>query len=157
MPDPLEYPDRPIVSVGGVVVKNGRALLIRRGKPPLEDRWSIPGGALELGETLSEGVHRELKEETGLDVRVGALIEVFERVFRDDSGRAQYHYVILDYLCEVSGGNARAGGDAREVAWVKEDELARYSLTAAVTQVLRKAFALALERAPDPNREPRPI
>jgi ADP-ribose pyrophosphatase YjhB (NUDIX family) len=84
---------------------------------------------------------------------VGALIEVFERVFRDDSGRAQFHYVILDYLCEVSGGNARAGGDAREVAWVKEDELARYSLTAAVTQVLQKAFALALKRASEQNRE----
>src|SRR5262249_30359449 len=96
-----EYPERPIVGVGGVVIENDRALLIRRGSAPLLGEWSIPGGMLEVGETISEGVQRELLEETALEVKVLDLIEVFERVTRDADGRSKYHFVILDYLCEV--------------------------------------------------------
>src|SRR5580693_1532186 len=103
-----EYPDRPIVGVGGVVISNGRVLLIRRGNPPLEGEWSIPGGTLEVGETLPEAVKRELAEETGIEVRVGEMIEALERIFLDPQGRSKYHYVILDYLCEMTGGNAHA-------------------------------------------------
>jgi 8-oxo-dGTP diphosphatase len=141
-----EYPERPLVGVGGVVIENGRALLIRRGSPPLQGEWSIPGGMLEVGETLMDGVKRELGEETGIEVRVLELIEVFERIFRDGSGRPQYHFIILDYLCERVDGEVRAGGDVTDAAWAGEEELERYSLTPTATRVLRKAFQMAEER-----------
>ena len=96
MPSPREYPERPLVGVGGVIIAGGRTLLIRRGGPPLEGQWSIPGGMLELGETIEEGVRRELAEETGIEVRVLDLIEVFERVIPGEGGRTRYHFVILD-------------------------------------------------------------
>ena len=111
-----EYPEKPIVGVGGVVIEDGRALLIRRGNEPLMGQWSIPGGTLELGETLAEGTVRELKEETGLEVRVLELIEVFERInfghgadenpgpLLRKSKRPRFHFVIVDYLCERISG-----------------------------------------------------
>ena len=151
-----EYPDRPVVGVGGVVIDAGRALLIRRGSAPLQGEWSIPGGALEIGETLEQGVVRELAEETGLEVRMLDLIEVFERIFPapakadgtpGDPLHPQYHFVILDYLCEVRGGALKAGSDALEFAWAREDELAKFDLTVAATRVVRKAFAMTRERA----------
>jgi 8-oxo-dGTP diphosphatase len=151
-----EYPAHPLVGVGGVVIDNERALLIRRGGPPLEGEWSIPGGMLELGETLEQGVARELAEETGLEVNVLEIIEVLERIFPalpgadgtpGDPARPQYHFVILDYLCEARGGTLRAGSDAREFAWAREEELAKFSLTTAATRVLRKAFTMARARA----------
>jgi 8-oxo-dGTP diphosphatase len=151
-----EYPEHPLVGVGGVVIEDGRALLIRRGSPPLEGTWSIPGGMLELGETLTQGVARELAEETGLEVNVVELIEVFERIFPappnadgtpGDASRPQYHFVILDYLCELRGGTLCAASDALEFAWAREEELLKFDLTVAVTRVLRKAFARAHERA----------
>jgi 8-oxo-dGTP diphosphatase len=150
-----EYPDRPVVGVGGVVIDKQRALLIRRASQPLQGQWSIPGGVLELGETLTQGVARELEEETGLQVNVHELIEVFERIFPappnadgapGDPSRPQYHFVILDYLCEMRGGTLRAGSDARDFAWAREEELVNFDLTTAATRVLRKAFALARER-----------
>ncbi len=151
-----EYPEQPLVGVGGVVIENERALLIRRGAPPMEGQWSIPGGMLELGETLTQGVARELAEETGLEVNVLDIIEVLERIFPalpgadgapGDAARPQYHFVILDYLCEARGGTLCAGSDAREFAWAREDELVKFELTAAATRVLRKAFSMARARA----------
>lgn len=146
-----EFPERPIVGVGGVVIHEGRALLIRRGTEPLKGQWSIPGGTLELGETIAAGVKRELREETGLEVRVVELIEVFERIFPavrpGSASRPRYHFVILDYLCERTGGEARPGSDATEVAFAREDELEHYDLTETATRVLRRAFALVRERA----------
>lgn len=144
-----------MVGVGGVVISDDRALLIRRGSEPLRGEWSIPGGTLELGETLIEGVARELREETGLEVRVLELIEVFERIFAGNPGepgapegnRPQYHFVIVDYLCEALSGTPRPGSDVTHVAWVREDELGRYNLTPTATRVLRKAFAMARSRA----------
>ena len=144
--DKREYPDRPVVGVGGVVIEDGRAMLIRRGTPPLEGQWSIPGGTLELGETLTEGARRELREETGLDVEVLELIEVFERIFPGDGSRPQYHFVIVDYLCRKTGGALQAGGDATDVAQVREEDLERYALTVAATRVLKKAFAMTRAR-----------
>jgi 8-oxo-dGTP diphosphatase len=143
---PREYPERPIVGVGGVVIVEGRTLLIRRGNPPLEGQWSIPGGTLEVGETLAEGVRRELAEETGVNVRVLDLIEVFERISPDDDGRPKYHFVIADYLCEAVDGEARAGSDVTDVAWCGEADLKEYSLTATATRVILKAFQMARER-----------
>lgn len=149
-----EYPERPLVGVGGVVIDAGRALLIRRGGEPLKGQWSIPGGMLELGETIADGVVRELHEETGLEVRVLELIEVFERIFPagqhppsvPDIPRQpapQYHFVILDYLCERTGGELRAASDVTDVAFAAEDELSRFQLTDTATRVLRKAFAMS--------------
>ena len=143
MPNHRQYPERPVVGVGGVVISGGRALLVRRGKPPLEGEWSIPGGMLEIGETLIEGVQRELAEETGIEVRVAGLIEVFERISLDAAGRPQYHFVVLDYFCEAVRGEGRAGSDAIEVAWATDAELAQYSLTPAATRVIRKAFEMS--------------
>jgi 8-oxo-dGTP diphosphatase len=144
-----------MVGVGGVVVDKGRTLLIRRAGPPLQGEWSIPGGLLEVGETIEQGIARELAEETGLDVRVVELIEVFERIFPAPPGadgspgnpkKPQYHFVILDYLCELRGGYLVAGSDATEFAWAREEELAKFKVTVAVNRVLRKAFAMARER-----------
>jgi 8-oxo-dGTP diphosphatase len=141
-----EYPDRPVVGVGGVVIADGRVLLIRRGSPPLEGEWSIPGGTLECGERLMEGVRRELREETHLEVRVGELIEVFERIFPDGAGKPKYHFVILDYLCERIRGEAQAGSDVTDVAWAEEKELEKYALTPTATRVIKSAFQMARGR-----------
>jgi 8-oxo-dGTP diphosphatase len=158
-----EYPDRPVVGVGGVVIENGRALLIRRGTEPLLGQWSIPGGTLELGESLENGVIRELKEETGLTVRILEMIEVFDRIYEDEVDAAggeksgsssiaakkkgpRYHYVIIDYLCERIDGEAKAGSDVTDVAFATEDELVQYGLTATATRILRKAFAMDQSR-----------
>jgi 8-oxo-dGTP diphosphatase len=141
-----EYPERPLVGVGGVVIHNERVLLIRRGSAPLEGEWSIPGGMLEIGETILEGVQRELLEETAIEVKVLDLIEVFERLTRDEAGKLKYHFVILDYLCEAVRGEARAGSDVTDVAWEQEAELNAYSLTPTATRVIQKAFEMARRR-----------
>ena len=144
-----EYPQRPVVGVGGVVIENGRALLIRRGGEPLRGEWSIPGGTLELGESLEQGVARELLEETGLEVRVLDFLEVFDRIFVEPSAESagpRFHFVIVDYLCERITGEPRAGGDATDLAFAAEDDLQRFQLTATATRILRKAFALYRQR-----------
>jgi len=148
-----EYPDRPVVGVGGVVIENGRALLIKRGSEPLLGQWSIPGGTLELGESLLEGVARELLEETGLQVKVLDMIEAFDRIFRDpaapDPGnrdRPRYHYVIVDYLCRRIAGEAKAGSDVTDIAYATEEELERFHMTSTATRVVRRAFAIDRER-----------
>ncbi|MGB8473009.1 MAG: NUDIX hydrolase [Candidatus Acidiferrum sp.] len=144
-----EYPERPIVGVGGVVIERGRALLIRRGSEPLRGEWSIPGGTLELGESLQQGVARELLEETALQVRVLDLIEVFDRIFTEEGSPSvvanrspRFHFVIVDYLCERIAGDPLAGSDVTEVAFAAESELSLYHLTETATRVLRKAFAI---------------
>ena len=129
-----------------MVIAGGRTLLIRRGSAPLQGQWSIPGGMLELSESIAEGVRRELAEETGLDVRVGDLIEVFERIVPGEDGRTRYHFVILDYLCEMVSGVAHAGSDVTDVAWAREDELEKYSLTTIATRVIKRAFEMAQSR-----------
>ncbi len=141
-----DFPDRPLVGVGGVVISNGRVLLVRRGAPPLEGQWSIPGGLLEVGETLTAGVRRELLEETAVEVRALELLEVFERIDLDASGQARHHFVVLDYLCDVLGGQARAGSDVTDVAWATPEELEKYSVSEAAKRVIRRAFEAARER-----------
>jgi ADP-ribose pyrophosphatase YjhB (NUDIX family) len=149
-----EYPEKPIVGVGGVVIEDGKALLIRRGNEPLMGQWSIPGGTLELGETLLEGTARELKEETGLEVKVLEMIEIFERInfgrgadetftTLEERRKPRFHFVIVDYLCERIAGDAVAGGDVTDVAWASEDELEKFGLTPTATRVIRKAFSMA--------------
>lgn len=148
-----EFPARPIVGVGGVIIQNGRTILIRRGSEPLLGHWSIPGGTLELGETLVEGVAREMLEETGLVVRVLDLIEVFERIIPEGpdkpgepKARLRYHYVIADYLCERVSGEPRAGGDVTDIAWASPAELQRYNLTETALRILRRAFEMDCAR-----------
>jgi len=147
-----EYPEKPVVGIGGVVIEDDRALLIRRGTEPLLGHWSIPGGTLELGESLQAGVARELLEETGLEVRVLDLIEVFDRIFpSDDSGsssvsRPRFHYVIVDYLCERISGEAHPGSDVTDVVYVTEQDLPSYGLTETATRVLHNAFTLYRKR-----------
>jgi mutator protein MutT len=117
------YPDRPFVSVGALVIDNGRALLIRRGKEPLKGEWSVPGGAVEIGETLASAVKRELREETGLEAEVGDVIGVFDRIYPDATGRTEYHYVLVDFLCRRTGGEARPAGDVDAAEWLSRAEI----------------------------------
>jgi 8-oxo-dGTP diphosphatase len=139
-----DYPDRPILGVGAVIVSHGRALLVRRATEPLKGEWSVPGGALELGEKLHDGVRREVLEETALEVEPQQVLEVFDSIFNDGQGRTQYHYVLIDYLCSVTCGEARAGSDVSEVRWVAEDELAALQLRESIGHVLRKGLAATL-------------
>jgi ADP-ribose pyrophosphatase YjhB (NUDIX family) len=132
-------PAAPVVGVGGVLVHEGRVLLIRRGKQPLYGRWVVPGGTVELGEPLEEALVREMLEETGLEVEPLELITVFDRIERD-GGQVLYHYVIVDYLCRWLSGEARAASDALEVAWAAPDELDRYDLPAKALEVVQEAF-----------------
>jgi ADP-ribose pyrophosphatase YjhB (NUDIX family) len=148
-----EYPEKPVVGIGGVIIEQGRTLLIRRGSEPLRGEWSIPGGTLEIGETLQEGVARELLEETGVEIRVLELIEVFDRIFLENEASGpplrktpRFHFVIVDYLCERVSGEPRAGSDVTDVAFAREEELQQFHLTETATRVLKKAFAMDRER-----------
>jgi len=136
-----DYPERPIIGVGAVIVDNGHALLVRRNTEPLKGEWSVPGGVLELGEKLRDGTRREALEETGLEVEPGELLEVFDSIFTDDDGRTQYHYVLVDYLCRVISGQASAGSDVSEVRWVRESDLAEMQLRNSIERVIRMALA----------------
>jgi ADP-ribose pyrophosphatase len=142
---PREYPDRPIVGVGAVIVdaSGGRVVLVRRGGPPLQGEWSLPGGVVELGETLRTAAEREALEETGLIVKAGEVVEVLDRIIPGKGGAPQYHYVLIDFLCAVEGGELHAGGDAADIAWATENELARYKLEEIALEVVRKAFSSA--------------
>ena len=142
-----DYPERPIVGVGAVIIDLGRVLLIKRGSPPLLGEWSLPGGVVELGETLRSAAERESLEETGLLVKAGEVIEVLDRIIPGREGAPQYHYVLIDFLCSVQGGELRAGGDAADVRWAKESELAEYKLERPAMEVIRKAFGKSTTEA----------
>jgi len=136
-----EYPERPIIGVGAVIIESGRVLLIKRGHAPLKGEWSLPGGALELGETLEEGICREVLEETGLIVEPISTIEVFDRISRDGEGRIQYHYVLVDYLCRLTGGTLACATDAADARWATLQELG--PIAPFTAEVIRKAFQMA--------------
>ena len=138
-----DYPDRPMVGVGAVIVRDGRVLLVRRATEPLKDEWSVPGGALELGEKLRDGAAREAWEETGLRVEVGEVLDVFDSIFPDADGRAQYHYVLIDYLCRPAAGEPAPGSDVSQVKWVSEADLATLNLRPSIIQVVRKGLRAA--------------
>ena len=136
-----DYPNRPLVGVGVVAVKDGRVLLIRRGKPPREGRWSLPGGRQRLGETVRETARRELREETGVEAAVTALLDVVDSITRDDDGAIAYHYTLIDFLAEWRDGAACAGGDAAEAVWADPDALGPYQLWDETLRVIRLGLA----------------
>jgi len=137
-----EYPAQPIVGVGAVVLEDDAVLLVRRGKEPLKGVWSIPGGALELGERLIDGIRREVREEAGLEIEVGEIVEVFERVARDNQGKVRYHYVLVDYLCRAIGGTLAANDDADEARWVRRSDVTAFDVTQGTPAVIEKAFRM---------------
>ncbi len=132
-----QYPNRPLVGVGVVAVRDGRVLLIRRGKPPREGRWSLPGGRQRLGETVRETAARELREETGVTAEVTALLDVVDSITRDPAGAIAYHYTLVDFLAEWRAGAVRAGGDAAEVVWADPGDLAPYELWDETLRLIR--------------------
>lgn len=144
-PSPRSYPARPLVGVGGVVLRDERLVLIQRRDEPLAGQWTLPGGLLELGETLDQGIVRELREETGLEVAVGPIVEVFDRILFDEDGRVRYHFVLVDYLCWARGGDLRPGSDVADVALVEPEELDRYWVSPKATAVIHRALRLAGE------------
>jgi 8-oxo-dGTP diphosphatase len=139
-----EYPDKPYVGVGAVIVKDNRVLLIRRGQPPLLGEWSLPGGVLECGETLREAAIREAGEETGLVVEVGEMLGVYERVIRSEDARVRYHYVLIDFLCRPVAGELKAGSDAAEAGWFAREELPALKLAYDANDVVLKGLARSL-------------
>jgi 8-oxo-dGTP diphosphatase len=136
-----EYPEAPIVGVGAVVIDGAKVLLVRRGQEPLKGEWSLPGGVLELGETLQQAVVREVLEETGLVVVPAGIVEVVDRIMPDEaSGCIRYHYVLVDYLCRVTGGTLLGGSDAEEARWVEREKLDEYRLAPLTVRVIEKAY-----------------
>jgi 8-oxo-dGTP diphosphatase len=135
-----EYPDSPLVGVGAVIIEDGRVLLVKRGHPPLAGEWSIPGGVLELGETLREAALREAREETCLAVETADLLGVYDRVLRDDDGHTIYHFVLVDFLCRRVGGEAQAADDADEVRWFTPAEARELPLAEDTAEVIRLGF-----------------
>jgi len=134
------YPDHPIIGVGAVIIDGDRVLLVRRATEPLKGEWSIPGGMLELGEKLRDGVRREALEETGLVVEPGEVLDVVDSIFTDSEGRTQYHYVLIDYLCRPVSGEAKAGTDVSDVRWVGENDLPAMKLRDLTDRVIRKGI-----------------
>lgn len=136
-----QYPEQPLVGVGALIVQGGRIVLIKRGHAPLAGEWSIPGGMLELGETVRQGTEREALEETGLRVRAAELVGVFDRVVRDDHQRIFYHYVLIDFLCEVLSGELQAAGDAADARWFTPEEVEALALAFDTAEVVRRALS----------------
>jgi ADP-ribose pyrophosphatase YjhB (NUDIX family) len=137
-----EYPRQPLVGVGAVIVADARVVLVKRGKAPLLGEWSIPGGMLELNETVRAGAEREALEETGLVVHATELLGVFDRVI-PEGGRTLYHYVLIDFLCEVVSGELCASGDATDVRWFTQAQVSELKLAQDTASVI----ALAIERS----------
>jgi mutator protein MutT len=139
-PGDRRYPKRPILGVGAIIIDQGRVLMAERGREPLKGYWSLPGGAVEVGETLAAAVRRETLEETGLEIEPVAVVEIFERIMLDEAGAPEYHYVLIDYLCRVTGGSLAPGDDVDRAEWVARAGLGQYRITAGTLPVIEKAF-----------------
>lgn len=128
------------MGVGAIIIENQRVLMVERGGEPLKGWWSLPGGVVETGELLETALHREVREETGLEVEILNMVEVFERIMLDSEGKPEYHYILMDYLCRPTGGTLGAADDASKVAWVTESGLAALKVTEGTPGVIAKAF-----------------
>jgi 8-oxo-dGTP diphosphatase len=141
------YPSRPIVGVGAVIVTSGgEVVLVRRAREPLAGQWSLPGGAVECGETLAAALAREVWEETGLDVEIGVLVDILDRIHTDQAGHVEYHYVLADFLCQPRGGRLRAGSDVTEARAVDPRTLETYALPADTHRVIERGLTLLASR-----------
>jgi 8-oxo-dGTP diphosphatase len=143
-----EYPDTPLVGVGAIIIDQERVLLVKRGNEPLAGSWSIPGGLLDIGETLSQAVVREAFEETGLTVEAGELLGVYDRIMPDADQRTRYHYVLVDFLCRRISGELQAAGDAADARWFTSSELGQISLAEDTAEVIRLGFLRAKTERP---------
>ena len=142
-----DYPNRPLIGVGVIVLKDERVLLVRRGKPPEEGRWSLPGGRQRLGEPVRDTARREVREEAGVDIDLIGLLDVVDSLHRDDDGIVEYHYTLIDFVAAWRSGEAIAGGDAAEVTWAELDALEDYNLWSETTRVIGLARARREELA----------
>lgn len=134
------YPKHPLLGVGALILRRDSILLVERGREPLKGYWSLPGGLVEAGERLEDALQREVLEETGLHVKLTPVFEIFERIIKDASGRAEYHYVLIDRVCRVMGGKLRAGDDVSRAEWVRRARLDEYRLTGGTLAVIERAF-----------------
>lgn len=144
MADSRRYPTRPFLGVGALIFDGSRILLVERGKEPLKGYWSLPGGVLETGESLREGMRREVREETGLHVDPYEIAEVFERIMPDAEGGIEYHYVLIDYLCRIEGGTLAPADDVSAAQWVDVARLGELLLTAGTKDVIERVYARTL-------------
>ena len=135
------YPSRPFLGVGALIFERDEILIVERAKEPLKGYWSLPGGIVEAGEKLEDGIRREVREETGLEVEPGPVFEIFERIMPDSGGRPEYHYVLIDYLCRVVGGRLAPASDVSNAAWVAKEKLGDYRITEGTLAVVERAFA----------------
>jgi 8-oxo-dGTP diphosphatase len=135
-----EYPETPMVGVGAIIIDGDRVALVKRGHPPLAGQWSIPGGLLEVGETLRACAEREVREETGLTVAIGDLLGVFDRVVPDAEGCIHYHYVLIDFLCRRLRGELHAADDAEDARWFHREELPNLGLAQETLKVIQAGF-----------------
>lgn len=145
------YPSAPVCSVGALIYRGSRILLVRRGKAPSLGKWSVPGGRLRLGETLEAAVIRETREETCLAVRPLGIGKVVEHIHKDERGDIEYHYVIVDYVCRIVGGSPQAASDVSEVRFVEISELSQWDMTEGTAQVIREVFERTAWRDGDSN------
>lgn len=132
------YPENPIIGVGGIVLKNESMLLVKRGNPPNRGQWGVPGGCLELGETLKEGVAREVREECGIEIQVGELFDIFEIIEKDARGVMEFHYVLLDFMAEHKSGIPASGDDADACSFIPLKSICNYDLTPGVVELLKR-------------------
>lgn len=137
-PDVRRYPNKPILGVGALIYDGDRVLLVQRGKEPLKGFWSLPGGAVETGELVQDALIREVEEETGLEVKIVRFGELFERIMPDTAGATEYHYVLLDYVCEILSGQPRAGSDSADVRWFSPEELKGVPVTSGTLEVIER-------------------
>jgi 8-oxo-dGTP diphosphatase len=136
--DVRRYPNKPILGVGALIYDGDRVLLVQRGKEPLKGFWSLPGGAVESGERVEQALLREVLEETCLTVKIVRFGEIFERIMPDPEGRIEYHYVLLDYVCEIESGQPRAGSDSADVRWFSPEELKGVPVTSGTLEVIER-------------------
>ena len=142
------YPDRPRPAVGAVVFRDSAVLLVQRGRPPAQGLWAIPGGSVRLGETLQAAAEREILEETGVVIRAGEPVFVFDVIRHDEQGRVRYHYVIVDLAAEYVSGEISPGDDAADARWVRQEEVSRLPVNPATRRLLAERYDFGAERVP---------